>query len=70
MVPLGNHLVVDQVPDVAEQEGDVPGISQAVRSATPDGRRHFHVLHVVERRTHLKGRKTRVLQRRAIAAVQ
>lgn len=66
MVPLGNHLVVD----LGKQEGNVPGISQAVHSTTPDGHRHFHVLHIVERQTDLKGWKPRGLQRRAIAAMQ
>ncbi|KAI1231580.1 hypothetical protein IHE44_0007651 [Lamprotornis superbus] len=49
VVPVGNHLVVQQVLDLGEEEGSVPGVSQAVLPRVPDGRGHLHALHVVER---------------------
>lgn len=55
VVPVGNQLVVEQVPDLGQEEGGVPGVSQAVQPRAPDGRGHLHVPHVVERRPRLRG---------------
>lgn len=46
--------VVHQVGDLGEQHGNVLRVSKGVVTSGPQGRRHLHVLDVVQRRGRLE----------------